>query len=131
MNWRGHNDYDYDYDYQAHKQKIIDLETMMYNVSKKLSNAYVKLTDDIDRLTESYNQLNEALKHEYDKSHERFLRHIDDLLYQGYTHYHYTGKGKIDSQWCRENLKHKYHVYGRDLYFESEQDASWFILRWA
>lgn len=34
-------------------------------------------------------------------------------------------------EWCKENLKGLYKGRGSHWVFEKEQDAEWFILRWA
>ena len=41
-------------------------------------------------------------------------------------------KHAIDiSYWLEENIKNPFERNGRDFIFESEQDAAYFILRWA
>lgn len=35
------------------------------------------------------------------------------------------------NQWCCLNLKHKWHMIGATFIFESQDDYSWFLLRWA
>ena len=32
--------------------------------------------------------------------------------------------------WLEDNCKHAYERNGRDFIFESQKDATWFILRW-
>jgi hypothetical protein len=49
---------------------------------------------------------------------------------QGWTKVTVKRWKNINNEWCKKYIKHKYNCFGHYWYFENEQDAHFFMLKW-